>query len=338
MGPARGGRDRARAAAARPPADVRRRLPGHVPGSRRQLHPVVPDCPGRREDHRVQPDHRHRRIRRRLRPVAVHWRHLRHGLRRGRKSPVRPGRRAARPVRGRRHGRGVRLRGPGAAYLRGQRRGDDRRLHPHPAGLARRRHRHCRLTRPELRHHLHHQAAAPRHRHRPHPLRGPVRGPHRRRRHAPLRGTAQHLGRATQPGRTAQPGPGAARPHHPPPPPPDAVRHRVPHPGAAPARAVRPRRIAGDLRRRAAPARVDHQPERTASGRPPDARRPRCRTSAPRRQPGRHPRRGRLQPAADPADRLPDPGDHHLGRLARRRQGTRRHHLAARLDPGHRPG
>ncbi len=47
---------------------------------------------------------------------------------------------------------------------------------------------------------------------------------------------------------------------------------------------------------------------------------------------------GRPRPAAGPAARLPDPGDHHLRRLARRRPGTRRHHLAARLDPGHRPG
>ena len=104
----------------------------------------------------------------------------------------------------------------------------------------------------------------------------------------PFAGAAHHRGRATRPP-SAQPGPGAARPRHPPPPPPDAVRHRVPHPGAAPARAVRPRRTAGDLRRRAAPARLDHQPERTAGRRPPDARRPRCRTGTPRRQPGRHP-------------------------------------------------
>ena len=91
VGPARGRRRLARAAAARPPADVRGRLPGPVQGGRRQLRPVVPDRPGRREDHRLQPDHRHRRIRRGLRPVAVHRRHLRHGLRRDRPPPVRPG-------------------------------------------------------------------------------------------------------------------------------------------------------------------------------------------------------------------------------------------------------
>ena len=84
---------------------------------------------------------------------------------------LRPGCRPARPVRGRRHGRGVRLRRPGSADLGGQRRGDDRRLHPHPAGHARRRHRHSHLPRIELWHDLHHQAAAPRHRHRPPPRR-----------------------------------------------------------------------------------------------------------------------------------------------------------------------
>ena len=105
---------------------------------------------------------------------------------------------------------------------------------------------------------------------------------------------------------------------------------RVPHPGAAPARALRPRRAAGDLRRRAAPARLDHQPERAAGGRPPHARRPRRRAGTARRRTGRLRPAGRPRPAADPAARLPDPGDHHLRRLARRRPGTRRHHLAAR--------
>ena len=91
---------------------------------------------------------------------------------------------------------------------------------------------------------------------------------------------------AGSPARASRPGPGAtARPHHPPAPPPVAVRHRVPHPGAAPARALRPRRAAGDLRRRAAPARLDHQPERAAGRGPPHARRARCRTDAPPRHP-----------------------------------------------------
>ena len=91
------------------------------------------------------------------------------------------------------------VRGPGAAHLGGQRGRDDRRLHPHPAGDARRRHRHRHLPRIELRHHLHHQAAAPRHRHRPPTVGGPVRGPHRRRRHAPLPSAAHPRGRATRP-------------------------------------------------------------------------------------------------------------------------------------------
>ena len=66
--------------------------------------------------------------------------------------------------------------------------------------------------------------------------------------------------------------------------PPGAVRQRVPRPGAAPARALRPRRAAGDLRRRAAPPGLDHQPERAAGRRPPDARRPRRRAGAARRR------------------------------------------------------
>jgi CIC family chloride channel protein len=111
-----------------------------------------------------------------------------------------------------------------------------------------------------------------------------------------------------------------------------------PHPGAAPARALRPRRAAGDLRRRAAPARLDHQPERAPGGRPPHARRPRRPAGIPRRRPGRPHPAGRPRPAPGPAARLSDPGDHHLRRLARRRPGSRRHHLAARLDPGHDPG
>ena len=45
-----------------------------------------------------------------------------------------------------------------------------------------------------------------------------------------------------------------------------------------------------------------------------------------------------LHRGADSAGRLPGPGDHHPGRLARRRPQTRRHHLAARLRPGLGPG
>ena len=89
---------------------------------------------------------------------------------------LRPRRGAARPVRGGRDGRGVRLRRPRPADLAGVRGGDDRRLRPDPAGDARGRDRRHHLPGPELRHHLHHQAAAPRHRHRPHhPLARPVR-------------------------------------------------------------------------------------------------------------------------------------------------------------------
>ena len=97
-----------------------------------------------------------------------------------------PGRRPARPVRRRGHGGGVHLRRPRPADVVGQRGRDDRRLHPHPAGDAGGGHRHRRLPGPQLRHHLHHQAAPPRHRHRPRPVRRPLRGAHGRRCHAPF--------------------------------------------------------------------------------------------------------------------------------------------------------
>ena len=88
-----------------------------------------------------------------------------------------------------------------------------------------------------LRHHLHHQAAAPRHRHRPHhPLAGPGR-PQDRRRHAAVRPPAagpaprpgqqrpgRHLRRQRRSGR----GRGAARAGHLPGRPAGPVRHRVP--------------------------------------------------------------------------------------------------------------
>ena len=93
------------------------------------------------------------------------------------------------------------------------------------------------------------------------------------------------------------------------------------------------------LRRRAAPARLDHQPERAAGRGPPHRHRPArrragttCRRPGPSRPAGRRPR------GAHPAARLPDPGNHHPRGLARRRPGTRRRHLAARVDPGHGPG
>ena len=151
----------------------------------------------------------HRRLRRHLRPVAVHRRHHGHGLRRHRRPPVRRRRRAARAVRGGRDGRGVHLRRPRPADLAGQRRGDDRRLLPHPAGHARGRDRLHRLPGAELRHDLHHQAAAPRHRHRP---RRPVArraGPEDHRRHAALPGRASRTA-ATAPWRVGPAGNGSA--------------------------------------------------------------------------------------------------------------------------------
>ena len=54
-----------------------------------------------------------------VRALAVHRRDLRHGVRRDRRPRLRPRRRPARPVRGRGHGCGVRLRGPGPAHLPG---------------------------------------------------------------------------------------------------------------------------------------------------------------------------------------------------------------------------
>ena len=152
---------------------------------------------------------------------------------------------------------------------------------------------------------------------------------------APLTIAAGHPAR-----RAGRPGPGAAaRPGHPPAPSSGAVRQRVPRPGPAPAGALRPRRPAGAVRRRAAPAGLDHQPERAAGRRPPD------RTAGPAAAQAHHAAgpavsrpAGRPAPGARPAARLPDPGNHHPRRLARRRPDTRRHHLAARLDPGHGPG
>ena len=84
VGPPGGRRHRARAGAAGAAADVRGRLPGHVQGHRRELRAVVPARAGGREDPRLQPDPGHRRVGRGVRAVAVHRRHLRHGLRRDR--------------------------------------------------------------------------------------------------------------------------------------------------------------------------------------------------------------------------------------------------------------
>ena len=105
------------------------------------------------------------------------------------------------------------LRRPRPADVVGQRGGDDRRLHPHPARDAGGGHRHRRLPGPQLRHHLHHQVVAARHRHRPRPVRRPLRGPHGRRRHAPFPVTAArltlgHLGRTAARTRTGRCYPG----------------------------------------------------------------------------------------------------------------------------------
>ncbi len=113
-----------------------------------------------------------------------------HGVRRDRRPPLRPSCGAARAVRGRRDGRGLHRRRPRATDVGGQRGGDDRRLHPHAAGDARRRHRHRDLPGAQLRHHLHHQAATPRPGHRPRRPVARLRRPHRRRRHAPVPGPA----------------------------------------------------------------------------------------------------------------------------------------------------
>src|SRR5487761_1742498 len=163
-------------------------------------------CAG--ENGRVQPAPGHRRVGRGVRAVAVHRRHLRHGLRRDRRSRVRPGGRPAGPVRGGGHGRGVHLRRPGPAHLGGQRGRTDRRLHPPPAGHAGSGHRHRHLPRAELRHDLHHQAAAPRAGHRPGRALAAVSGSESRRRDAPLPATARGGGwdgRRRQPG-GCQPG------------------------------------------------------------------------------------------------------------------------------------
>ncbi len=84
-----------------------------------------------------------------------------------------------RTLRDRRHGRCVRLRGTRPAHRAGQHGGDDRGLHTHPAGHVGRRRRCDRVPRAVLRHHLHHQTAAPRHRYRPPYPRPCIRRPHR---------------------------------------------------------------------------------------------------------------------------------------------------------------
>ena len=96
-----------------------------------------------------------------------------------------------------------------------------------------------------LRHHLHHQAAAPRHRHRPdHPLARPVR-PQDHRRHAALPHAAARAtrGRRRKRGRQRPPGAGLGHPGRAgrlPGRPASPIRHRVGRPGAAATGDLRP--------------------------------------------------------------------------------------------------
>ena len=204
--------------------------------------------------------------------------------------PLRAGRGPARPVRGGGDGRGVRLRRPRPAHLPGQRGRDDRRLRPDAAGHARRRHRLADLPRAVLRHHLHHQAAAPRHRHRPHhPLARPGR-PQDRRRHAPVPPPAP--GPAPRPAGSASDGGGAprrtgpgARAGHLPGRPAGPVRHRVPRPGAAAAGGLRPRRPARPVRRRPARYRAGSLPPTYCAPSPARSPPPRPRPARPRPPP-----------------------------------------------------
>ena len=80
------------------------------------LRTVVPHPAGVRGDPRDQPDARHRRFRRDLRAVPVHRGHRRLRLRRHREPRHRACCWAARPVRGGRHGRGLRRRHPRSAH------------------------------------------------------------------------------------------------------------------------------------------------------------------------------------------------------------------------------
>ena len=76
------GRSAARPAAARGPADVRRRLPGAGARGRGPLRDPRAARPARREDPRHEPDNVDRRLGRRIRPIAVHGRDARLRLRR----------------------------------------------------------------------------------------------------------------------------------------------------------------------------------------------------------------------------------------------------------------
>ena len=119
---------------------------------------------------------------------------------------------------------------------------------------------------------------------------------------APLTLAAQPPGRPGGPGPDRAPLPGpVTHQHHPQ----VLFAGAVPRPGPAPAGTLQPRRAAGDLRRRAAPARVDHQPERAAGCRPPHACHPgRHRAGTARRRAGPPRPTGRPPRAAGPVARL----------------------------------
>ena len=105
---------------------------------------------------------------------------------------------------------------------------------------------------------------------------------------------------ATDPPAARRPRPsGSAGTSHPPALPAGAVRQRIPHPGRAPAGTLRPRRPAGHLRRRPAPAGLAHQPQRAAGRRPPHPRQGTA--SRPQPRPADRPAR----PAGSPVRRRP---------------------------------
>ena len=145
MGSACCRRGRPRPAVAGGAATVRRRLPGHVQGRGRQLRPVVP---GRARLHQMVATSLTIGIGGSGGVFApslfigatsgmAFGEVVNHLFGPGAGQPARYSRRG--------HGGGVHLRRPGAPDVVGQRGGDDRRLHPHPAGDAGRGHRHRRL-------------------------------------------------------------------------------------------------------------------------------------------------------------------------------------------------
>ena len=193
--------------------------------------------------------------------------------------------RPAGAVRRRGDGRGVRGCRSGAADRHRQRRGDDRQLRPHPSDHAHLRDRRRGLQAPLLRQHVHHQAAAPRDRHRTPQDHQRAADADRRRRD----GTASTIRRRRPAAATPQTrvrqrrsvtGPKVANPRR------NGDRHSPaagavwrgdPRAGTAPAHPLRPGRPAGALDRPRAPAGLDH--------------------------PTRHPRRADPRPCSPPSSR-----------------------------------